>query len=117
MTTAAILQSNYIPWRGYFHLVHDADIFVFYDDVQYTHDDWRNRNRIKTPHGSKWLTIPAGRDKRRLICDVEITDQTWKKKHRKSIEQNYRHAPFFENYARALDCLYDTTITNLSLYN
>ena len=48
---AAVIQSNYIPWRGYFDIMHDADVFVFYDDVQYTVNDWRNRNRVKTANG------------------------------------------------------------------
>ena len=56
----AIIQSNYIPWRGYFDLIDDVDVFIFYDDVQYTKNDWRNRNRIKTPQGPPWLTVPVG---------------------------------------------------------
>ena len=58
--TVAILQSNYIPWKGYFDIIHDADIFIFYDDLQFTKNDWRNRNKIKTAQGSKWLSIPVG---------------------------------------------------------
>ena len=54
-----ILQPSYIPWRGYFDLIHHSDVFVFYDDVQYDKHGWRNRNRIKTPDGSHWLTIPV----------------------------------------------------------
>ena len=57
--TAAILQSNYIPWKGYFDIIKMADVFVFYDEVQYTKNDWRNRNQIKTPNGLSWLTIPV----------------------------------------------------------
>ena len=56
---AAVIQSNYMPWRGYFDIMHDADVFVFYDDVQYTVNDWRNRNRVKTANGVVWLTIPV----------------------------------------------------------
>jgi hypothetical protein len=58
----AVLQSNYIPWKGYFDLIHDVDLFIFRDDVQYTKGDWRNRNRIKTGTGPRWLTIPVGTD-------------------------------------------------------
>ena len=53
----AIVQSNYIPWKGYFDIIHDVDAFVFYDDVQFTKNDWRNRNKIKTPRGAEWLSI------------------------------------------------------------
>ena len=56
----AVLQSDYIPWKGYFDIIHDADLFLFYDEVQYTKNDWRNRNRIKTKQGLKWLTLPCG---------------------------------------------------------
>jgi hypothetical protein len=113
----AILQSNYIPWRGYFDLIHDVDLFIFYDDVQYTHSDWRNRNKLITRDGSRWLTIPAGHNLKRLICEVEIPDQRWKQQHRNAIEQNYRTAPFFEESQPLLDFLYENSITNLSDYN
>jgi hypothetical protein len=113
----AILQSNYIPWRGYFDLIHDVDLFIFYDNVQYTHSDWRHRNKLMTAQGAKWLTIPAGHDLKRLICEVEIVDQSWKCRHRSIIEQNYRNAPFMEESKPLLDFLYDNAITNLSDYN
>lgn len=113
----AILQSNYIPWKGYFDLIRAVDLFVFYDEVQYTKNDWRNRNKIKTQQGAQWLTIPAGTDLSRKIHEVEINDVHWKKKHRKAIEQNYRKAPFFADYCYLLDALYDNEIANLSSYN
>ena len=113
----AILQSNYIPWKGYFDLIRAVDLFIFYDEVQYTKNDWRNRNKIKTQQGAQWLTVPAGTDLSRKIYEVEIKDTHWKKKHRKAIEQNYRKAPFFEEYAHLLDELYGNAISNLSEYN
>lgn len=113
----AILQSNYIPWKGYFDLIHDVDLFIFYDDVQYTHSDWRHRNKLMTKNGPQWLTIPAGHDLKRLICEVEITDQRWKQQHRSIIEQNYRNASFFRQSQPLLDFLYENSITNLSDYN
>ena len=72
MKRVAILQSNYIPWKGYFDLIASVDEFVFYDDVQYTTNDWRNRNRIKTPQGVQWLTIPVGDRIHRTVRDVTI---------------------------------------------
>ena len=113
----AILQSNYIPWKGYFDLIRQVDLFIFYDEVQYTKNDWRNRNKIKTQQGAQWLTIPAGTDLSRKIYEVEIKDPMWKKKHRKTIEMNYRKAPFFAQYEHLLDALYQNDITNLSQYN
>lgn len=115
--TVVVLQSAYIPWKGYFHLMREADLFVFHDDLQYTHSDWRTRNRIVTPNGPQWLTIPAGRNEKRLICEVEVADQSWKAKHRRAIEQNYGRAPCFAECRDLLDMLYDNSITNLSEYN
>ena len=66
--TVAVVQSNYLPWKGYFDLIHDADLFVFYDHVQYTKLDWRNRNRLKTPSGQRWLTVPVGADWHRRMA-------------------------------------------------
>ena len=117
MKTVVVLQSAYIPWKGYFHLIREADLFVFHDDLQYTRSDWRNRNRIVTPAGAAWLTIPAGSDEKRLICEVEIENQSWKTRHRRIIEQNYCKATYFADYIDALDFLYSNRITNLSEYN
>lgn len=105
MKTVVSLQSNYIPWKGYFDLVHDADLFVFHDDLQYTRHDWRNRNKIKTPQGAKWLTIPVGPSEERLICDVRIDDCQWQADHWNQIAQHYgrrrhfvRYKAFFEDF-------------------
>ncbi|MBX9851159.1 MAG: WbqC family protein [Cytophagaceae bacterium] len=115
--TVVILQSNYIPWKGYFDLINSADEFIFYDDVQYTKNDWRNRNKIKTSEGLMWLTIPTGDDIKRKIYEVEIKDQSWKKKHKQIFVQYYKRASFFEEYKFILDFLYDNSIVNLSEYN
>ena len=113
----AILQSNYIPWKGYFDLIHDVDLFIFYDDVQYTHSDWRHRNKLMTSRGPQWLTIPAGHNLKRLICEVEVMDQSWKRQHRYMFEQNYGGAPFIKESQSLLNFLYENTVTNLSDYN
>lgn len=94
----AILQSNYIPWKGYFDIIHDVDLFVFYDDVQYTKNDWRNRNKIKSAAGAEWLTVPAGEARDRLICEVELKDAGWQAKHWRTLQQNYGRCPHFERY-------------------
>lgn len=98
MKKVAVLQSNYIPWKGYFDIISQVDEFIFYDDVQYTNRDWRNRNKIKTPNGLLWLSVPVGEDRNRLICEVEIPDDAWQKKHWQSILQFYAKAPFFDEY-------------------
>ncbi|HSW68660.1 MAG TPA: WbqC family protein [Gammaproteobacteria bacterium] len=114
----AILQSNYIPWKGYFDIIHDVDLFVFYDDVQYTKNDWRNRNKIKTPSGTQWLTIPTGTDLNRLICDVPIFDTLWTKKHWKTLLHAYQKADCFKQYYDFFQyCYLEKSWNNLSELN
>jgi hypothetical protein len=118
MKRVAVIQSNYIPWKGYFDIIHDVDLFVFYDDVQFTKNDWRNRNKIKTPRGVQWLSVPVGADLNRRICEVELNDKSWAQKHWKTLEQNYRKAPYFNLYAPVLRDLYlNTTWNTLSDLN
>lgn len=106
MKRVAINQSNYIPWKGYFDIIHDVDLFIFYDDVQYTKNDWRNRNQVKTPAGLQWLTIPTGSDLRRRICDVSIESAAWQRKHWQTLMQLYRRAPFFGDYSPSFAAVY-----------
>lgn len=96
MKKVAILQSNYIPWKGYFDLISYVDEFIIYDDMQFTKNDWRNRNKIKTPQGLHWLSIPVGSDTNRRIREVTFTDNNWREKHCKVLEANYKKSPFFE---------------------
>ena len=113
-----VIQSNYLPWKGYFDLISEADVFVFYDDVQFTKNDWRNRNRIKTPKGAEWITVPVGQSLDRLISEVRIEDPRWQVKHWKTIEQNYRRAPHFDRYRPFFeDVFLKTSWTTLSELN
>ena len=110
-TTCVILQPSYIPWRGYFDQIRRADVFVFYDDVQYDRHGWRNRNRIKTANGPKWLTIPlksiGERWREAMIRDMEISqEQAWAKKHLETQRQSYAKAPFFRDYLPMLERWY-----------
>lgn len=98
MKTIVVLQSNYIPWKGYFDLIHDADFFIFHDDLQFTKNDWRNRNKIMTPKGPEWISIPVGSDEHRLICEVKIKDPIWQAKHWKTIQQYYSKCPYYSKY-------------------
>jgi hypothetical protein len=102
----AIVQSNYIPWKGYFDLIAAVDEFIIYDDAQFTKNDWRNRNRIKTPKGLEWLSIPVGPDIHRRIRDVELPDRRWQEKHWKTLEANYRRASHFAEVAGVFEPLY-----------
>lgn len=94
----AIIQSNYIPWLGYFDIISKVDLFIFHDDLQYTKNDWRNRNKIKTANGLKWLSIPVGTDEKRLINEVIIHDSKWQIQHWREIEENYKNAKYFNLY-------------------
>ena len=110
MKKVAILQSNYIPWKGYFDLINFVDEFIFYDEMQYTKRDWRNRNKIKTPGGSIWLTIPVYNKGNvqnfQKIKDTLISDSSWANKHWENIIQNYNKAPFFNEYREIIKNLY-----------
>jgi hypothetical protein len=105
----AILQPNYIPWKGVFDLINRVDTFVFYDDVQYTTKDWRNRNKIKTDKGNKWLTVPViSKSKRhQLICDAMIDEtKCWQKEHYTKISYSYQKTKYFDKYKHILDAIY-----------
>lgn len=100
----AIVQSCYIPWKGYFDLIGSVDEFIFYDDMQYTRRDWRNRNQIKTPQGLQWLTVPVKVKGRyfQTIRETEIEAQHWQADHWKALQQNYKRAPHFDEIAAVL---------------
>lgn len=104
MKRIGILQPSYLPWLGYFEQIYQSDLFVFYDDAQYEKGSWRNRNRIKTPHGIQWLTIPVLTKGKGFvpINEIEIKQNGWQDKHIKSIRQNYVKSPFFDKYSESL---------------
>lgn len=108
--TIVILQPGYLPWLGFFEQMHRSDVFVYFDDAQYSKESWRNRNRIKTPQGAQWLTVPVllkGRGFPR-ICDVEIDNtQPWKRANLRSIVQNYSKAPYFRAAADPILAVYE----------
>ncbi len=108
MKKIAILQSNYIPWKGYFDLINMVDEFVLYDDMQYTRRDWRNRNKIKTPQGVKWLTVPVEVKGKyfQKINETRISEPDWAVKHWQTIKQFYAKAPYFKIYKESFEEFY-----------
>jgi hypothetical protein len=120
MKKVAILQSNYIPWKGYFDMIAAVDEFILYDDMQYTRRDWRNRNQIKTPQGNLWLTVPVqvkGKYDQK-IKETLIDGSEWANNHWKSLVQNYRKAPCFTEIVQWLEPLYlATNYTTISQLN
>lgn len=118
MKKVAILQSNYIPWKGYFDMIAAVDEFILYDDMQFTKNDWRNRNKIKTPRGVEWLSVPVGQNINRRIRDVVTPNDLWQKKHWKTLEANYIRSPHFDELAILLKPIYlQREHTNLSALN
>jgi len=102
----AIIQSGYLPWKGQFDIMHDVDLFVFLDDVQFTLRDWRTRNRIKTAHGPAWLTIPVGGHRDLCIDEVRIPDPHWQARHWETLRYTYGKAPCFPLYKAFFEDLY-----------
>lgn len=104
--TVAVIQSCYVPWKGYFDIIHDSDLFVFYDEAQYTNNDWRNRNRIKSRDGATWLTIPVRSSLGQAISEVGPSDPRWAARHWKTLKQNYSRAPHFRRYRDFFETVY-----------
>lgn len=104
----AIVQSNYIPWKGYFDLINMVDEFILYDDVQYTRRDWRNRNKIKTVNGLHWLSIPVKVNGNyfQKIKDTVVSDPNWNREHWKTISHHYARAKWFSEYRDMFETLY-----------
>lgn len=104
-----ITQSNYIPWKGYFDSIAITDKFVVFDDMQYTKRDWRNRNRIKSNNGLKWLSIPVEVKGKyyQKIKDTQIADINWNTKHLSIIKQFYKNAEYYKDVIVWLESVYN----------
>lgn len=116
----AIVQSSYIPWKGYFDLINMVDEFILYDDVQFTRRDWRNRNLIKTAGGLRWLTIPVQVKGKYLqkINETLVSEPNWGHKHWSILHHAYARASFFREYLEIFESLYlDSTEDSLSRIN
>ena len=103
------MQSNYIPWKGYFDMIAAVDEFILYDDVQYTRRDWRNRNKIKTAAGIQWLTIPVevkGKYTQR-VKDVVVSEPAWARTHWRTLLHQYASAPHFRDLKSSVEGWYD----------
>ncbi|HTA82465.1 MAG TPA: WbqC family protein [Bacteroidia bacterium] len=117
-----IIQTNYIPWKGYFDAINTVDEVVYYDTMQYTKNDWRNRNKIKTHQGTQWLTIPIdvkGKMHQR-ICDATVSDKylDWRKGHWNALQINYSKSAHFKTYYSEFENIYkNDNETNLSKIN
>lgn len=119
MKKVAILQSNYIPWKGYFDMIAAVDEFIIYDDMQFTKNDWRNRNQIKTPQGVQWISVPVKLSGKfgQLIKNTEIDGGLWRVKHLRSILLNYKKSKFYNEISGQLEVLYAADYKNMSELN
>ncbi|WP_373036546.1 WbqC family protein [Sulfurimonas sp.] len=116
MSKLAILQPSYIPWIGYFEQIMNVDIFVFYDDVQYTKNDWRNRNKIKTHDTDIWLSIPTKSSSKQKINEVLIDDtKSWRLKHLKTIKQFYSKSKYFNEIYPLLQNNLNSNVSSISV--
>lgn len=115
-----IIQSNYIPWRGYFDFIASVDLFIFHDDIQYTKGDWRNRNRIKTPRGLQWLSVPVHYERTAQLIEETRLDEGsgWRKDHVNRFDANYRGAAYWRDASSLLRVVLedsDQTISDLNV--
>jgi hypothetical protein len=119
--TATILQSNYVPWRGYFDLIQRSDYFIFYDEVKYTKNDWRNRNRVASKDKSHWITIPVDKSSERVSINSVLLDydKNWRKSHLSLIEFCYKKAPKYKSQLKPImeHWLYELKTNSLSELN
>jgi hypothetical protein len=113
-------QPVYLPWLGLFQKIARANLFCYFDIVQYQKKDYNNRNKIKTSNGELWLSVPV-ESKGHLdknVSDILIIQDKWVTKHLKSIELNYKKAPFFHDYFPELQSiLINESKSSLGLLN
>lgn len=111
---ACIHQPQYFPWLGFFHKVAKADVYVCLDDAQYMNRSFMNRNKIRTPEGFQWLTVPVKSNLKCKINEVKINNNLdWKKTHLESIKRNYGKSDYFENYFSFFEDFYSKELNSL----
>lgn len=114
-----IIQSNFLPWLGYFDFIRETDLFIIHDDLQYTKGDWRNRNKIKTPRGVEWITVPVHYRSTSQLIEETLVDYSspWPRRMLNRIRESYRHAPCFEPYFSELSELLSQPAPSISDLN
>lgn len=114
----SIHQPQYLPWCGYIEKISRSDVFVLLDDVQFKKNEWQNRNRLCTPQGAKWITVPVVHHFGQKINEVVINNnKDWRADHTKALEFNYKKAPYYEMYADRFKSILSQSWDNLSNLN
>lgn len=114
----SIHQPQYLPWCGYIAKIHESDVFVLLDDVQFKKNEWQNRNRICTPQGAKWITVPVAHHFGQKINKVQINNtNNWRDDHKKAFEFNYKKASFYGEYSDRFLNILNQSWDNLSEIN
>lgn len=117
MKRVAIHQSQYLPWPPYFRKMAAADVFIVMDSVQYQKNGVQNRNKIRNKDSEFWLTIPVTGQLSDTIAEKKLADARWPQKHWKSIQGAYARAPFWREFAPALEALYAAPYATLAGVN
>jgi WbqC-like protein family len=114
-----IIQSNFLPWRGYFDFIRECDLFIVHDDLQYTKGDWRNRNKIKTLRGAEWITVPVNYKRTSQLIDETTIDYStpWAQKMINRIRESYRQAPHFDLFFPQLSSFLSEPAASISDLN
>ena len=114
----AIHQPQFVPWLGYLNKINSADVFVFLDNVQYHKNEWQNRNRICTPKGAHWFTVPVsykfGDHINRVVPASHVP---WQDKLWRTLEHQYAKAPYFGAYREDINALLHAEWSNLAELN
>lgn len=110
-------QPAYLPWLGFFHKIILSDIYVILDEVQFEKSSFINRNKIKTPEGSQWLTVPVSMAgyRTKSILEMEINNsENWSLNHWNGLYRNYKKTPYFHLYSDFFEATYKKKWTNLT---
>src|SRR5262245_58691386 len=109
MKRVAIIQSSYIPWKGFFDLIGRCDVYVIYDSMAFSKGHWHNRNKIKRDRGKSWLTIPVNTAHRlgQPLDEVTVMEG-WAERHWKIIAESYNSSAHFKTEAGELKKLFQS---------
>lgn len=110
-------QPNYLPWLGFFDKLHNCDLFIIEDNVQFEWQGFTNRNKIKTVDGIRWLSVPIKHTNKTIkINNVEIANDgepDWAKRHWLTLKHSYCKAPFWQDYSPFFEDTYKQKWTKL----